>query len=333
MRVIIQPATHGDLPAVASLQGEVLQGLPSPHGIAARSRQWLATEWQHGLSEHLADQCLLVARAGRRVVGSVCLDLELGALANLCVAPGWRRGGIGRRLVIAAERRATGFGMNRLTCEAPRAALPFFTACRYQQRRHAAGALGQLTGIETVTLERDIARRLTRYGRRIRALLDELGIPRDYGRSHRLMLTPECRELATIGVDVARREALLRPEAALAWYGLRDAATMAGVELQVVSAYRSVDYQAGIVRNKLAAGQPLSRVLEVSAAPGFSEHHTGRALDLSCPGCPPLEGAFEHTRAFEWLLEHAGAHGFRLSYPRNNRHGIAFEPWHWAWTG
>ncbi|MHB8392777.1 MAG: D-alanyl-D-alanine carboxypeptidase family protein, partial [Acidobacteriaceae bacterium] len=27
---------------------------------------------------------------------------------------------------------------------------------------------------------------------------------------------------------------------------------------------------------------------------------------------------------------HAGHFGFRLSYPRNNRHGIAYEPWHWA---
>ena len=27
----------------------------------------------------------------------------------------------------------------------------------------------------------------------------------------------------------------------------------------------------------------------------------------------------------------AGAHGFRLSYPRDNPHGIVYEPWHWCW--
>jgi hypothetical protein len=25
----------------------------------------------------------------------------------------------------------------------------------------------------------------------------------------------------------------------------------------------------------------------------------------------------------------AGRHGFRLSYPRDNPHGVIYEPWHW----
>ena len=28
----------------------------------------------------------------------------------------------------------------------------------------------------------------------------------------------------------------------------------------------------------------------------------------------------------------AGDFGFALSYPRGNRHGIAYEPWHWCWS-
>ncbi|MET0229666.1 MAG: D-alanyl-D-alanine carboxypeptidase family protein, partial [Rhodanobacteraceae bacterium] len=35
--------------------------------------------------------------------------------------------------------------------------------------------------------------------------------------------------------------------------------------------------------------------------------------------------------AFRWLMRHAKRFGFRLSYPRSNRHGIAYEPWHWCW--
>ncbi|HVT32680.1 MAG TPA: D-alanyl-D-alanine carboxypeptidase family protein, partial [Rhodanobacteraceae bacterium] len=35
--------------------------------------------------------------------------------------------------------------------------------------------------------------------------------------------------------------------------------------------------------------------------------------------------------AFAWLKRHASRFGFRLSYPRRNRHGIAYEPWHWCW--
>lgn len=75
----------------------------------------------------------------------------------------------------------------------------------------------------------------------------------------------------------------------------------------------------------------MQQILEVSAAPGFSEHHTGRALDLTTPGGPVLEEPFEHTDAFAWLSESAGSFGFHLSYPRGNSHGIAYEPWHWAW--
>ena len=71
----------------------------------------------------------------------------------------------------------------------------------------------------------------------------------------------------------------------------------------------------------------------MSAAPGYSEHHTGRAIDITTPGTQPLEPAFETTPAFEWLTGSAHEFGFRMSYPRNNRHGIAYEPWHWAWTG
>ena len=37
------------------------------------------------------------------------------------------------------------------------------------------------------------------------------------------------------------------------------------------------------------------------AAPGYSEHHTGRAVDLTTPACDPLAEEFENTQAFDWL--------------------------------
>jgi LAS superfamily LD-carboxypeptidase LdcB len=97
--------------------------------------------------------------------------------------------------------------------------------------------------------------------------------------------------------------------------------------------YRSVDYQEKILRKKLDKGQAIDDILQVSAAPGFSEHHSGRAVDVTTPGYPVLEEVFEDSEAFTWLSEHAGTFGFRLSYPRDNRHGVAYEPWHWAWRG
>ena len=71
----------------------------------------------------------------------------------------------------------------------------------------------------------------------------------------------------------------------------------------------------------------------MSAAPGYSEHHSGRAVDLTTPGSPVLEEAFEESDAFAWLRRRAPEFGFRMSYPRDNPHRVAYEPWHWAWWG
>jgi D-alanyl-D-alanine carboxypeptidase len=73
----------------------------------------------------------------------------------------------------------------------------------------------------------------------------------------------------------------------------------------------------------------MNQILEISALPGFSEHHTGRAVDLGQTGTPPLTEEFEHTNAFNWLQSHAKEFSFSMSYPKGNQHGIAFEPWHW----
>jgi D-alanyl-D-alanine carboxypeptidase len=170
-----------------------------------------------------------------------------------------------------------------------------------------------------------------RFRRRIRHAA--LGIPPDYAQRRVLPLQREARRLLPVGPDLYGREARLLAPAARAWQAMAPAAAAAGIELQLVSAYRSVAYQEGIVRRKLEQGQLLDDILRVSAAPGFSEHHSGRAVDLATPGYPVLEEAFEESAAFAWLSRHAARFGFSMSYPRDNPHGVAYEPWHWAWWG
>lgn len=158
-----------------------------------------------------------------------------------------------------------------------------------------------------------------------------LGVPRNYSRAHRLRLQREPARLASIGFDIHGREQWLTPSAARAFAAMRDAAQHDGIELQVVSAFRSIEYQLGILERKLARGLSIDEILRVSAAPGYSEHHSGRALDLTTPGFAPLEEEFERSPAFAWLTRDAQRFGFALSYPRGNRHGISYEPWHWFW--
>jgi D-alanyl-D-alanine carboxypeptidase len=83
----------------------------------------------------------------------------------------------------------------------------------------------------------------------------------------------------------------------------------------------------------LKNGRPLDDILTHIAIPGFSEHHSGRAVDIHEDGHTVLEEEFEKTQAFAWLRENAARFGFRLSYPRGNDQGIIYEPWHWYFTG
>lgn len=164
----------------------------------------------------------------------------------------------------------------------------------------------------------------------LEALFDELGIPRDYSERRGWPAYPEAEELVEVGPNVIGRVQRLTPRAARQWRAMRAAAAMDGIELLLVSGFRGIEYQAELIRNKLAAGKSIEEILAVNAAPGYSEHHTGEAIDLATPGCRPLTEAFEDTPAFDWLGRWAGKFGYRLSYPRDNPQGFVYEPWHWA---
>jgi len=162
--------------------------------------------------------------------------------------------------------------------------------------------------------------------------LQKLGIDPDaYAQRTGLALVAEPARLSFAGLDRYRRPLWLQAGAAGGWQRMREAARRDGVVLEAISGYRSHDYQLGIFARKRSRGQQVEQILQVNAAPGYSEHHSGLALDIGAPGEPPAEESFEHTRAFAWLRENAAGHGFHMSYPRGNPHGIVYEPWHWRY--
>lgn len=124
----------------------------------------------------------------------------------------------------------------------------------------------------------------------------------------------------------------LKPEAARAVETMLADAKAAGVSLGVISGFRSLEDQEYLFFDiKAERGESPQVRAEVSAPPGYSEHHTGRALDLTTPGVEVLTEAFESTRAFDWLTRNAEQFRFFLSYPRDNPFGVVYEPWHWAY--
>lgn len=169
---------------------------------------------------------------------------------------------------------------------------------------------------------------------RLLRTLDALGIDAlEYAERSGLPLILEPPRLQQAGRDRFGRPLWLHPGCRQAWGRMRAAAARDGIGLDAISGFRSIEYQRGIIERKRARGLDIEAILKVNAAPGFSEHHSGRALDIGTPGEPPAEESFESTPAFAWLCAHAERFGFRLSYPRGNPHGIVHEPWHWYWVG
>lgn len=109
-----------------------------------------------------------------------------------------------------------------------------------------------------------------------------------------------------------------------------DDAKADGVDLWVVSAFRSFDTQA-----ELKAGYTVTYgagANAFSADQGYSEHQLGTTVDFTTRGLGGGLTGFAQTDAYAWLMEHAHRYGFVLSYPEGNDYYI-FEPWHWRFVG
>lgn len=158
----------------------------------------------------------------------------------------------------------------------------------------------------------------------------ELGIPDSYRKNNIIPLQIEATDLVDSEVDIFSRNQKMTAETLGCWHQMKEAALLDDVVLHLISAFRSMEYQKTLIQNKLHKGQAIEGILTVNAAPGYSEHHTGRALDIGTTNCPPLTEEFETTNAFRWLAGNAKKYSFSLSYPRNNPYGIDYEPWHWA---
>ncbi|MBP3627057.1 MAG: M15 family metallopeptidase [Clostridia bacterium] len=117
-----------------------------------------------------------------------------------------------------------------------------------------------------------------------------------------------------------------------------EAAWEDGVELYILSPYRSYSVQQDLFDNKVQRVIKEGTLKEkaedeaatVVARPGTSEHHTGLAIDFNS-----VEEDFEDTPMFRWLQENAEDYGFILRYPKDKTDitGIIYEPWHYRFVG
>ena len=128
----------------------------------------------------------------------------------------------------------------------------------------------------------------------------------------------------------------LRKEAATAAYKLAKAMKAAGKgRLVIQSAYRSYTEQSTIHDRQVKRyGKKVGEAL--AARPGFSEHQTGWAMDVSArgQGCQ-IRVCFGQTKAGLWLAANAYKYGFIIRYPNfaTPTTGYQYEPWHLRYVG
>lgn len=143
---------------------------------------------------------------------------------------------------------------------------------------------------------------------------------------------PLLSELEVVDIDFEGKPFILEKATAGSWKKMREAAQADKILLEPFSGFRSYVYQKQLITRKLDKGRPLDVILTETAIPGFSEHHTGRAIDICTNQKYVLDESFEKTEAFSWLMTNASRFNFRLSYPRGNTLGIIYEPWHWYYS-
>ena len=130
---------------------------------------------------------------------------------------------------------------------------------------------------------------------------------------------------------------------------MRAAAAKKGIEMKVVSAYRSYNRQREIWNAKykvftqegLEPKDVIKKIITYSTLPGTSRHHWGTDIDI-IDNANPQSGDVLLTEKFyddgpssalrEWMNDNAAAYGFFEVYTNNpNRKGFAHEPWHYTY--
>jgi zinc D-Ala-D-Ala carboxypeptidase len=140
--------------------------------------------------------------------------------------------------------------------------------------------------------------------------------------------------IGTYGQGSNRRSESLDSEAAAAFAKMAAEANADGINIIPISGFRTAADQEKLFERQIKRQGSPEAASRLSAPAGYSEHHTGYALDIGDGNRPEkdLKFEFEDTAAYQWVLAHAQTYGFELSFPNNNAQGVSFEPWHWRYV-
>ncbi len=146
---------------------------------------------------------------------------------------------------------------------------------------------------------------------------------------------PEADENSLIAVGrYGQRAEKLAPEVSVVWNQMVSAARQEKVFIVPISGFRSIKTQTWLFSDR-SRRRGIEAAARSVAPPGYSEHHTGYAIDIGDARAPgrDISPGFVNTAAFRWMARHAREYGFEISFPPKNPQRVMYEPWHWRYVG
>lgn len=150
------------------------------------------------------------------------------------------------------------------------------------------------------------------------------GIPGPFGA-----LEPLPRHLVSTAQDI-----LIDPNAAAAFSAMSEYAKAHGIWLIANQGYRSLEQQRRIIAF-YTEREGEEQAIRRCAPAGFSEHHSGLALDVGGGIFQEEQPVANEQAVLSWIAEHCHAFGFMIKNPPGKEHitGTIYEPWHIRYLG
>lgn len=163
----------------------------------------------------------------------------------------------------------------------------------------------------------------------INTLHDYLDVTTLVNKYNKLPDNYEIDDLVTLDEEYSSRGEKIREIAYKDLKVMFDKAREDGINLNVISGYRTSEKQNTLFNNSVKKNG-IEHALMYSAKMGHSEHQLGLAIDINT-----TQESFKNTNEYKWLKNNSYKYGFIERYKENKENitGFAYEPWHYRYIG
>lgn len=146
------------------------------------------------------------------------------------------------------------------------------------------------------------------------------------------------RDFVPVDSLYGKKTIILDSQVYKAFVLMADSAKKSGIDLYILSGYRSFYSQKSIWERKweknsstMDDAENAKHILRYSSMPGISRHHWGTDIDLNSLNSEYFKSG-EGAQVYQWLNDNADHFGFFQPYTSKDkgRTGFETEEWHWS---